>query len=386
MNVVHIITRLIIGGAQENTLHNVRDQHEIYHDDVTLVTGPAEGPEGSLIPEALAGKFRTIVLPELTRNIHPRADWKACRALISLLRELRPDLVHTHSSKAGILGRYAANKVGIPVVHSIHGAAFHYGQSRLAYRAYVAAEKVAAKWTHRYICVADAMRDAYLAEGIATPDRYVTIHSGFDVEPFLHPESRREVERRQWGFADSDIVVGKIGRLFHLKGHEFVIQAARKVIQKNPQVRFLFVGDGVLRGQFEAEIQAAGLADHFVLTGLVPPGQIPSLMHAMDLLVHTSQWEGLARVLPQALIAGKPVISYDVGGAGEVVLPEKTGILLPRDCIDELSDAILQLADNAQLRSQFGNAGRELFTEQFRHQTMTARIRDVYAEVLNTQT
>lgn len=382
MKVVHVITRLILGGAQENTLHNVEDQHTLHGDDVILVTGPAEGPEGSLMRRAQAGGFRTVILPELRRSIDPLNDWRAYRSLTKLFCEEKPDLIHTHSSKAGILGRFAARSAKIPVVHTIHGAAFHYGQSRLAYRAYVAAEKSVANCTQKFICVADAMRDAYLAEHISLPDKYVTIRSGFDVEPFLTPLVPPSHIRQQLGLDEEHIVVGKIGRLFHLKGHEFVIRAARTVIDKNSQVRFLFVGDGILRQQFEQEIAAANLSEYFRLTGLVPTDQIPGLIHAMDLLVHTSQWEGLARVLPQALIAGKPVISYDVGGASEVVIPNQTGMLLPRDSVAELSDAIITLAGDPELRRRLGTTGRNLFTDEFRHQTMTERIREVYREVL----
>jgi glycosyltransferase involved in cell wall biosynthesis len=138
-----------------------------------------------------------------------------------------------------------------------------------------------------------------------------------------------------------------------------------------------------LRQQFEADIARLGLADRFVFTGLVPPAQVPELIHAMDVVVHTSEWEGLARVLPQGLIAGKPVVSYDVDGAREVVLPDETGYLLPPQSVEELATAICELADDGELRNQLGQSGRERFTNQFRHETMTAQIREVYQAVLN---
>ena len=133
------------------------------------------------------------------------------------------------------------------------------------------------------------------------------------------------------------------------------------------------------------DFEQLGLADHFRFTGLVPPTRIPELLGALDMVVHTSQWEGLARVLPQGLIAGKPVISYDVGGAREVVIPNETGFLLPRDSVDELADAMLTLASDPDLRHRMGTEGRRRFTEQFRHQFMTERIREVYQRVLARQ-
>lgn len=382
MHVAHIITRLIIGGAQENTLLTCEDQHALHGDRVTLITGPAQGPEGSLLERAARGGFDVRIVPELQRSIRPWCDWRAYRTLVRLLRELRPDIVHTHSSKAGILGRAAAEKAGIPAVHTVHGAAFHYGQPALAYRAYVAAEKWAAKRTAHFISVADAMTDEYVAAGVAPREKFSTIYSGFDVEPFLNPPRPREEVRKELGLRDDEIVVGKVGRLFHLKGHEFVIAAAPEIVAARPDVRFLFVGDGILRAEYERRITALGLTDRFVLTGLVPPERIPELLHAMDIVVHTSQWEGLARVLPQALIAGKPVVAYDVGGAREVVIPGETGFLLPRNSVRELVEAVGKLAADPDTRRRLGQTGCERFVEQFRHETMTRRIREVYAEVL----
>ncbi|MDP1799405.1 MAG: glycosyltransferase family 4 protein, partial [Planctomycetaceae bacterium] len=380
--VAHIITRLIIGGAQENTLLTVEDQVRDYGDRVALITGPGLGPEGSLEERAHRSGAEMHVIPQFRRNIHPYRDWSSYRALIQLLQELKPDLVHTHASKAGILGRWAAARVGIPAVHTIHGASFHYGQSTWASWLYQKLEQNAAKSTARFISVADAMTDQYVAAGIAPRDRFVTISSGFDVDPFLTPPRDPAVVRKELGLGPEHIVIGKIARLFHLKGHEFLIAAAGVVAAQVPNVRFLLVGDGILRDEFERKIAAAGLTEHFVFAGLVPPTRIPELIHAMDIVVHTSLWEGLARVLPQGLIAGKPVISYDVDGAREVVLPGETGYLLPPQSIEPLSQAMIELASNADLRARFGATGRAKFADQFRHQTMTRRIREVYAEVL----
>lgn len=382
MNVVHIITRLILGGAQENTLQTCINQHTIHGDQVTLITGPAIGPEGSLMEKALASGFRVELVRSMLRSIHPWHDWRAYRQTKKLLREIKPDIVHTHSSKAGILGRLAAKSLGIPVVHTIHGASFHYGQSPFIYNTYVALEKLAARWTDHFISVADDMSREYIEAGVAVPEKFTTVYSGFDVAPFLNPPRSPADVRRELGLQPDDIVVGKIGRLFHLKGHEFVLQAAPKVIAANPKVKFVFIGDGILRAQFEEQIAALGLTNNFVFTGLVPPTRIPELMGALDIAVHTSQWEGLARVLPQALIAGKPVISYDVGGAREVVIDRETGYLLARDTVEPLAEAILKLAGDPELRQTMGMKGRELCANRFRHQTMSEEIEKVYQSVL----
>ena len=383
MKVVHIITRLIIGGAQENTLLTVQDQDHIHGDQVTLITGPGLGPEGSLIPQAQQSGIDIRVIPCLRRNIHPLRDLTSYRVLKRTLADIRPQIVHTHSSKAGIVGRAIAADLGLPAVHTIHGASFHYGQNRILHRLYIAAEKWAAQRCERFICVADAMTNEYVQAGIAPREKFVTIYSGMDVDPFLNAPRPRDTVRGELGFEPQHVVIGKVARLFHLKGHEFAIQAARAVVDRQPNVRFLFVGDGILREKYQAELRRLGLSDRFVFTGLVPPAQIPELIHAMDIVVHTSLWEGLARVLPQGLIARKPVISYDIGGAREVVIPGETGFLVPRQPISGLEDAMIRLAADAGLRERYGQAGRDRFTEQFRHEFMTQRIREVYSDVLN---
>ncbi|MBW3541863.1 MAG: glycosyltransferase family 4 protein [Planctomycetes bacterium] len=382
MKVVHLITRLIIGGAQENTLLTVEDQHRDYGDEVALITGPALGPEGSLVERAQAGGFDFRIVPQLRRRIAPWSDWSSYRRLVSLLAEIRPDIVHTHSSKAGILGRAAAARLRIPAVHTVHGPSFYPQQNAMVNLAFIAAERWAARRTARMISVSDAMTDHYVAAGVGRPRQYVTIYSGMEVEPFLHPPRPPHEVRAELGLSADDVVVGKIARLFHLKGHADVIAAAPSVVERCPRVKFLFVGDGILKERLKRDIERAGLTGRFVFAGLVPPSRVPELVHAMDVVVHTSLREGLARALPQGLIAGKPVVSYDVDGAREVVIPHATGCLIPPRQVAGLAGAIAELCNDAALRERLGRTGRERFTDTFRHETMTRRIREVYRQVL----
>lgn len=382
MKTAHIITRLIIGGAQENTLFNVDDQHHLHGDQVCLITGPGVGPEGTLEQKARERGLDLRLVPEMHRSLHPWKDAKCYFALKRMLREYRPDLVHTHSSKAGILGRRAAYALGIPCVHSIHGAAFHYGQPAVLHNAYRWAERIAEPWCQHFITVCDAMATQYVEAGIGQRSKYTTIYSGMDVDRFLQPARTGEQVRASLGLKESDIVVGKIARLFNLKGHEYLIEAAPGIVAAVPNVRFLFVGDGILRESFENRIAELGLTEHFVFAGLVPPEAVSEYIHAMDIAVHTSVWEGLARVLPQALICGKPIVSYDIDGAPEVCINDETGYLVPSRSIDELSEAIARLAGDEPLRHRLGRQGRERFADQFRHEYMTERIREVYRMVL----
>lgn len=382
MRVAHIITRLIIGGAQENTLFNVDDQHHLHGDEVCLITGPGLGPEGSLVPQAQARGLDVRVVPQLQRSLHPARDWKCFRILRRMLQDYRPDVVHTHSSKAGILGRRAAFSIGIPCVHSIHGAAFHFGQPAVLHGAYKLAERIAEPWCQHFITVCDAMTRQYLAARIGNPDKYTTIYSGMDVDRFLQPNRDPSSLRTELGFSPDDVVVGKIARLFPLKGHEYLLAAMPQIVRKVPNVRFLLIGDGILREDFTSRINALGLSEHVVFAGLVPPAEVADYIHAMDILAHTSVWEGLARVLPQALIAGKPVVSFDNDGAPEVCIDGETGRLVTSRSVEGLVTALASLAQNPEQRRKMGQNGRERFVNQFRHENMTERVREVYQRVL----
>src|SRR5438270_4178303 len=185
MRVVHVITRLIVGGAQENTVASVLGLRKKPGLEVTLISGPTTGPEGTLeglfreVPQALS------IVPTLVRPLHPWKDWRALAALTQTFRAHRPDIVHTHSGKAGILGRIAAARGGVPVIiHTIHGPSFGAFQGALPNLMFRAAERYAAKVTSHFVVVANAMKEQYLAAGIGRENQYTRIFSGFPLQPF----------------------------------------------------------------------------------------------------------------------------------------------------------------------------------------------------------
>lgn len=380
---IHVITRLILGGAQENTLLTVEGLNRLDGYETTLVTGPAIGPEGNLIERARTNKVDLIVLDIMRRAINPWRDWQTYCALVRIFREKRPDIVHTHSSKAGVLGRFAAHRAGVPlIIHTIHGSPFHRNQNTLANLLFRTLERRAARCSHRLISVADAMTEQFVQAGVAAKEKFITIHSGMEVEPFLRDDGARDRVRREFGIADTDIVIGKIARLFHLKGHADVLRAFAGISRRFRTARLLFVGNGILRRRLHALASKLGLADRVTFAGLVPPDRIPDMIKAMDLLLHASLREGLARVLPQALLSGCPVISYDVDGAREVVRNGETGFLVPPRSVEGLRDAMVHALSDLDAARAMARRGRELFTDQFRAETMVRRIADVYAEEL----
>ena len=299
MRICHVITRLIVGGAQENTVSSCIGLRRLGH-EVDLVTGPQTGPEGSLYDQATAAGVPIILVAELRRAPNPWFDLGAGAALRRLFVSKRYDVVHTHSGKAGFAGRIAAGLARVPIiVHTIHGPSFYSYQNPLGNWAFRWAEQAAGACTTQFVSVADAMTEQYLAAGIGAPGNYVTIHSGMNIDAFLNAP-RDNSFRESLGISKDDLVVGKIARLFRLKGHEFLFAAAPRIVAAVPNAKFLLVGDGTYRERFERRVTEMGLRNRFVFAGLVAPQEIPRWVASMDVLVHLSLREGLPRALPQA--------------------------------------------------------------------------------------
>ena len=359
MKVCHVITRLIIGGAQENTVATCIGLRKLGY-DCELVTGPQTGPEGSLE----AGMPVTIV-NELRREPNPVFDVLACRELYRLFRARRYDIVHTHSGKAGFVGRLAARLAKVPVVvHTIHGPSFYRYQNPIGNWLFRWAEQLAGEWTTQFVSVADAMTEQYQAAGIT--GKYVTIHSGMNLEPFLRVESQ------------PDFVVGKIARMFRLKGYEYLFEAAPRIVAAVPNVKFLLVGDGIYRQRYERWAERLGLRDRFIFTGLVRPEGIPGYLAQMNVLAHLSLREGLPRTLPQALAAGKPVVAFDVDGACEVCRDGETGFLIRAEDTGGVATAVIRLLQDKILAAKLGNHGRELVRAEFSADLMVQRMDELY--------
>jgi glycosyltransferase involved in cell wall biosynthesis len=397
MRVTHVITRLIVGGAQENTIATVLGLRQKPGLEVDLISGPTYGPEGSLLVEGRGSKAegqhsgarlsaldpRLTIVPELVRPVHPLKDFIALRKLEKIFRATRPDLVHTHSGKAGILGRLAAARAGVPViVHHIHGPSFGNFQGPLANLVFTAAERHAAKVTTHFVCSAGAMTRLYLAAGIGRPEMYTRVFSGFELKPFLDSPPDPDL-RRSLGFAENHFVIGKIGRLFKLKGHADLLTAFARLLPQAPHSRLLFVGDGNLRGDLEAQVRALGLTGKVAFTGLVPPGEVPRYVGIMDCLAHLSWREALSRALPQALAAGKPVVAYDFDGADEICLDHQTGFLVRTGDTATAAEKLLLLANDPALRERLGRTGQRFVRENFTVERLVDEQYALYLRLVN---
>jgi glycosyltransferase involved in cell wall biosynthesis len=381
MRVTHVITRLVVGGAQENTVATVLGLRQRPDFQVNLISGPTTGPEGSLAPLFRDQPEILTVMPELIRPIHPFHDLSAWAALIRMFRATQPHIVHTHSGKAGVLGRLAAARAGVPmIVHTIHGPSFGDFQGAIPNALFKAAERMAGKVTTHFVSVAEAMTRQYLAAGIGRPDQYSRIFSGFALGPFLQAQPDPAL-RQRWQIDPEDIVIGKIARLFKLKGHDDLLAVAPGVIQRCPRVKFLLIGDGAWRERLQNRARSLGLQKHFIFTGLVPPQEIPRYLGLMHLLVHLSRREGLARALPQALAAGRSVVAYDCDGANEVCRPDETGFLVRPGDLETLTTRLVQLAQDGALRERLGARGRELVRQSFSVETMVDNLCTLYHQL-----
>lgn len=378
MRVTHVITRLVIGGAQENTVATVLGLRRRPDFQANLISGPTTGPEGSLAPRLRDEPGLLTEVPTLVRSVHPIYDYAALQHLTRIFRSTHPQIVHTHSGKAGILGRLAAARAGVPIIiHTIHGPSFGDFQGPAANFLFKRAERRAGRVTTHFVSVAQAMTRQYLAAGIGRPEQYSRIFSGFALGPFL--EAKNDIDtRRRLGIEPGDIVVGKISRLFKLKGHDDLLAAAPAALRRCPRLKFLLIGDGAWRGRLEERVASLGLQKNFIFTGLVPPEEMPRYVGIMDLLVHLSRREGLSRVLPQALAAGRPVLACDCDGANEVCLPDETGFLVRPGDLDALTDRIIQLAGDPALRERLGTRGRELVRQTFSVETMVENLCTLY--------
>ena len=385
MRILHISTRLIIGGSQENTVLSCIGAADQGH-TVALAYGPIYGPEGSLLPRVIADpRIERFEVPNLVRHIAPLRDRRCLKELRELIRKWKPDVVHTHSSKAGILGRKAAWSEKVPVVvHTIHGLAFHPFQSWWKNFLYIRAERWAAHRCHAMISVADAMTVQALAQGIGRPEQFVTIRSAMETEHFIAPAMKREELRARFGWDESVVVLGTIARLTELKGHDDMIDALAQLLTQArasasaPKVALLWVGDGWWRDRLVARLKALGIAERVAMTGLVDPSEIPAWISAMDVVVHPSYREGLPRAVVQGMLEQKPVIAYDVDGAREVCQHERTGILVKAGDRTALRAAAQWMIDHPNERRVMGERGREVVRVDFDWRTMNSHLLELY--------
>jgi glycosyltransferase involved in cell wall biosynthesis len=379
VHVLQAITRLIIGGAQE-TVMLVAGMLDPSDWAVEVISGPQTGPEGSLIESFRDRGISLTIESSLVREINPLKDLVALVRLARFIRRGRYALVHTNSSKAGILGRWAARWAGVPViVHTVHGWGHHEQQHPLVRAIYIGLERLTLPITDRLIAVSPLDLEKGLQAGIGRREDYVVIRSGIELDRFGHPRRMRDETRAQLGIPPGAPVVGSVTRLSPQKAPLDFVRAAGLVIQEVPDTWFVMVGDGPLRPDVETLTEHLGLSGRLILTGL--RRDVPEVMAALDLFCLTSLWEGLPRVLPQAMATGLPIVATAVDGNVEAVRDGVNGLLVPPADPPAVAEAIVSLLRDPDSAARMGAAGRERSAD-FGSQKMVADIAELYRSLL----
>ncbi|MFZ4657225.1 MAG: glycosyltransferase family 4 protein [Caldilineaceae bacterium] len=380
--VLHPITRLIIGGAQENTMLTAQLLREEGW-EVDVVSGPQTGSEGSLIETVRKRGIPLILEPTLVREVNPVKDFLAIFRLARLMRQGQYQIVHTHSSKAGIVGRWAAKLAGVPIiVHTVHGWGHHDYQHPLVRFYYILLEKLTLPITDKLIAVTSKDIDKGLRDGIGQRDDYVVIRSGIELDRFGHPQVQRDETRVAWGIPTDALLIGSVTRLSPQKAPLDFVRAAALVAQRYPNAYFMMVGDGPLRSEVEQLAAELGIAERLVLTGL--RRDVPELLAAFDLFALSSLWEGLPRVLLQAMATSLPIVATACDGSAEAIETGVNGFLVPPGEPAQLAERLCQLLDQPALAQQMGAAGYAR-VEEFSDRGMVKAIAALYAELLKTK-
>lgn len=376
IRVAHIITRLELGGAQLNTLytcaHLSADRFELH-----LLAGAG----GLLDSEAgRDGRFRLHLIPGLVRRIDPVRDLIAFVRIFRLLKRIRPAIVHTHSSKAGILGRWAARLAGIRVrIHTYHGFGFHDGQPWWLRRLLIWLERWTIRTTTHFLAVSRRTLRIGEEERVLDPERAECLPSGVEIDRLARiPRQRlRLIEEIQ--AEENCLLVGMVACLKPQKAPVDFVRMAARVLLEVPEARFLLVGDGILRAEVAGRICREGLQGRVYLLGW--RREIPELIAGLDLLVLTSLWEGLPRVFAEARAMGVPIAATRVGGAEEAVVDGRSGILVEPGDVEGMARRVIHVLRDRDLRRRMAERAKEGL-ERFDIRSMVRRQEELYRELL----
>lgn len=387
-----MITRFDKGGSAENTYLTVRGLDKEKY-DICLIRGlsqesrmsiqEAAGAEGNLA-EAKKSGVQIITIPELVRYIDPVKDLKALFRLISIFRRENPDIVHTHTSKAGILGRWAAffSAKKPVIVHTPHGHIFWGYFNRWKTDLFIFLERLTARITDRIITLTEQEKQDHLRFAVAAEEKFAVIHSGVELRNFLDVFVDPEDMKEKLGIPQGSFVVGTVGRLTPVKGQKHLIEAAAKVVQQKPDSLFVFLGDGELLAGLTETASVLGIKDHLKFLGWRP--DVADVMSAFDIFVLPSLNEGMGKVLVEAMALGKPIIASNVGGIQDLIRHGENGLLVPPASSAILADAILDLYENPDTRKKMGEAGKGI-AAKYGVGAMLRKIDDLYQDCLATR-
>jgi glycosyltransferase involved in cell wall biosynthesis len=384
--IIHIITRLDMGGSAQNTLLGCKELCDKY--EIILVHGLSH--ESGMteiekkivedgIEEAKKNGVKVIALPAMVRSIRPVKDFKALISLVRLIFEENPDIVHTHSSKGGILGRLAAKMAGVShVVHTPHGHVFYGHFGPIASKTFLWVEKIFSRFTDRMVALTDGEKDDYINLSVCPSEKLLKIHSGVDVKKFMQANGNRVEKRRSLGLDQNEAVIGFVGWLLPIKGPDYLLKAMDDVWRGHPEASLVLVGKGDLDVDLRAEAQRKTTNGKVKFLGWRE--DIDEIMPLLDMLVLPSLNEGMGRVLVEAMAAGKPVVASRVGGIPDLVRHGETGYLVPPADEKALADGIKKLLDDPAKAKQMGLRGQE-HCRKFSLEAMIEKLDNLYSNL-----
>ena len=389
IKVIHVITRFDKGGSAENTFLTVRGLDKEKY-DVMLIRGLSQESRMSEqeaaaveknLTEAEKNGIRIITLPELVRNISPVSDFKTLFSLINIFRQERPDIVHTHTSKAGILGRWAAFFAKVPIiVHTPHGHVFWGYFNRLKTSAFVFFERLTARITDRIITLTEQEKKEHLRFAIASEGEFTVIHSGVDLTGFSNAKVDAPEMRKKLGIPEESFVVGTVGRLTPVKGHRYLIEAAAELVRQKTDILFVFLGDGELLNDLTEMASALGIKDHVKFLGWRP--DVADVMATFDIFVLPSLNEGMGKVLVEAMAMAKPIIASNVGGIHDLITDGENGLLVSPADHEAIADAILSLYRDPAKTKRLCEKGKAI-AAGYSADAMIQKIDHLYDEVIS---
>lgn len=381
---MQVIARLNIGGPAIHTILLTAGLDPTRFES-TLVTGVEAAYEGNMLDLAAQKGVQPQVIPELGREISPLRDWVTLIRLYRLFRDQRPHIVHTHTAKAGTVGRLAARLAGVPIViHTFHGHVFHDYFGPLQTRVFIRTERCLASLSDRIVAVSEGQRQELAAYGVASLDKIAVVPLGFELDGLLNCESLRGQLRRELGISERTALVGIVARLTAIKNHRLFLDAARLIVEAGQEALFLVVGDGELRSELEAYAAELGLAERVIFTGW--RRDLPRIYADLDVVALSSLNEGTPVSLIEAMAAAKPVVATEVGGVSDVVFDKKSGYLVQSKDPEGLAKGILDLLRAPDRAREMGLVGRAAVHPTYASETLLANIERLYFELLERGT
>lgn len=383
MKVLHLITRLVGGGAEKNTLDTVRGLHSKGYDVHLMYGGQSDAMEVARDP--LPSGVKVIVIPELVREISPLKDFMAYRKIRRIIAEEGYDIVHTHLAKAGIIGRIAARSAGVRhIIHGIHGISFPDTINPIKRAVYRGVERYCGGFTDRFISVGDDIRMKYIEAGVGKENSYCVIRSGIDHEKFDSAERMTDEDRARLkaslGIDSNELVVGMVSKLEKRKGYKYFIESAAELSSENNNIKFLIVGDGRELQNLMAMVRSRRIKKNVIFAGY--RFDVAQVISIFDVAVLTSLWEGLPQFLVQSALLSKPVVAFAVDGAREVVRDGISGFIVQVKDVKALKEKIKLLLEDGDLRQKMGNEAGCLIDRTCTVDNMVMKTHELYTSLL----